>query len=100
MQEPSNDVLAKVWGILSDKIVTQSALAETITPETPLLRSGLGLDSVAVLELVVAIENQFGVTFHDKDLSVDLFKSVESLALAVERKIAAREVPATGGPTA
>ena len=95
MANDYDSILGKVSSILSEKIVTDTGKEGAIKAETPLLSSGLNLDSVAVLELVVEVENQFGVTFEDEDLSVELFSSVGSLASAVEKKLSGSQVAAS-----
>ena len=87
MANDYDSILAKVSGILSEKIVTDTGKEGGLKADTPLLSSGLNLDSVAVLELVVEVENQFGITFDDDDLSVELFRNVGSLTSAVEKKL-------------
>jgi acyl carrier protein len=75
---------------LTDILITRvlgTAPRAPITRNTALLSSGLGLDSVAVLELVIAAESHFGVEFQDSDLSVDLFRSVGSFADAIDQKL-------------
>lgn len=44
------------------------------------------IDSVNLFEIVVGMEEQFGISFEDDDFSVDLFATVDSLAEFVERK--------------
>jgi len=44
------------------------------------------IDSVNLFEIVVGMEEQFGISFEDEDFSVDLFATVDSLAEFVERK--------------
>ena len=82
-------VTDRVLRILTERIVAQ-AHGKRIEAKTPLLSSGLGLDSVAVLDLVMELEKEFDVSFDDADLSVELFRNAESLAQAVEIKLAAR----------
>ena len=41
---------------------------------------GLGFDSVDALELVVMVENSYGVTIGDKDEAKNIFASVSALA--------------------
>lgn len=81
-----NDLVGKITSIITEKILA-GASDRKIDAQTPLLSSGLSLDSVAVLELLMEIENEFGVEFKDSDLSVDLFKSVGTLAEAVQEKM-------------
>ena len=47
----------------------------------------LGLDSVDILELVVAIEKQFGVRIRSQQVSPEDFESIRSLYRLVESKI-------------
>jgi acyl carrier protein len=55
--------------------------ADDLEPETRL--ADLGLDSVALLQLVVQIEEVFDINFPDHLLSAETFESVESLWLVV-----------------
>lgn len=51
---------------------------EWITDDQPLFGRGLELDSLDVLELLVAIEAEYGVSLYDSDTSI--FGSVATLA--------------------
>jgi acyl carrier protein len=55
-----NELLTLVRQILIDELRVDRP-AETIDPDTPLFGSGLGLDSVDAVELVVALERAVGV---------------------------------------
>jgi long-chain acyl-CoA synthetase len=58
---------------------------EPITADTGLIRSGLWLDSVAVLELVVALEKEFGIGLDRADLAErGALATAGSLAAAME----------------
>jgi acyl carrier protein len=46
-----------------------------------------GIDSVALFELVVGLEDEFGVVMEDVDFQIDTFKSVNSIAAFVEEKV-------------
>ena len=91
MDHQYNQILEGILKILSNRILAGSKYAGPINADTPLLSSGVNLDSVAVLDLIVSIENQFGVQFKDSDLSVELFRSVGTLCKAVERKLQANQ---------
>jgi acyl carrier protein len=56
------------------------AILETTDSTTPLLGRGIGLDSVEAMALVVSLEEEFGIAIPDNELTVDLFKSVSTLA--------------------
>ena len=63
---------------------------EEIEDDEVLFGGGLGLDSVATLEIVVGLEEEFGVEVQDEDLRVELFDSVKALADCVRGKKSAR----------
>lgn len=44
------------------------------------------LDSMAVTNLIVALEEEFGFAFEDVDLSADSFETVATLSELVKRK--------------
>lgn len=89
VDKQSNEVLDGVLKILTDDILAGKSYNGELDADTPLLSSGVNLDSVAVLQLVVAIENQFGVKFKDTDMSIELFSSVGSLSKVIEHKLQA-----------
>lgn len=58
------------------------------TADTRLLGSVPELDSMAVLTVLTAIEERFGFTVEDDDISADTFATVGSLCQYVEQKSA------------
>lgn len=56
------------------------------------LSSVLGLDSINSLEVLIWIENEFGIQIDDEDLSVALVDSLDVLAAYVEGKLLAKNV--------
>ncbi|MBI2504161.1 MAG: acyl carrier protein [Candidatus Latescibacteria bacterium] len=63
---------------------------EELADDEVLFGSGLGADSEATLEVVFALETEFGIEVEDEELRVELFATVRSLVDYVERKIRAR----------
>lgn len=59
---------------------------EEIEDDEMLFGGGLGLDSAATLEIVVGLEEEFGIEVEDEDLRVELFDSVKALAEYVRGK--------------
>ena len=53
---------------------------EEIGDDTPLFEGGLGLDSIDVLELVLELERQFGVSITDEQTGMKVLRSVNSIA--------------------
>ena len=63
----------------------------TIKDDAPLFGddpSGLGLDSIDALELVLGIEKEFGIKVQDEEVGVMAFASVNALCEFVESKAA------------
>lgn len=59
---------------------------EDIDPDAPLFGEGLGLDSVDALELVVALEKEFGIQTETEEIGREAFASVRALAGFVESR--------------
>ena len=62
---------------------------ESIPDEAPLMKT-LGVDSVAVLEMVVGLEETYGISFEDEEFDVEIFRTVKSIADFVRTKQAAQ----------
>ena len=54
--------------------------AEAIRDDEPVFAAGLGLDSMAALELVTALEETFGVRIEDADMTAENFETVDAVA--------------------
>lgn len=61
--------------------------ADRIGDSTFLFEGGLGLDSFAVLELIVAIETDFGMEFPEQDLTPESFRDLRTLGTVVARNL-------------
>ena len=57
-----------------------------ISDDETLFGGGMDLDSMATLEIVAAIEEEFGITVEDDELIAELFDSVDALAEYVATK--------------
>jgi acyl carrier protein len=62
--------------------------ADALDAATPLLGSLPELDSMAVLELVLELEQRFGITVEGEDISAEVFETLASLTAFVESKLA------------
>lgn len=60
---------------------------EEIPDDETIFGGGIGADSTATLEIVFAVEEEFGIEVEDEDLRVELFDSVRSLTEYVRRKL-------------
>ncbi len=57
-----------------------------IKDDTPLFGEGLGLDSIDALELVVALEKEFGIKITDDEVGVEVFQNIGTLAAFIGSK--------------
>jgi acyl carrier protein len=72
------------------ELIIEALNLEGMTPDMigddePLFGDGLGLDSVDALELVVALEKEYGVKIEGQEATRDAFTSVATLAALVRR---------------
>jgi acyl carrier protein len=58
----------------------------SIRDQDRLFGEGLGLDSIDALELVLGVEQEFGVKIEDEEVGAEALASVESLAQFVAAK--------------
>jgi acyl carrier protein len=58
----------------------------TIQSDAPLFGEGLGLDSIDALELVLGLEQEFGIKVEDEEVGVKAFASVNALVDFIEQK--------------
>ena len=68
--------------------------ADEIDDEDELFGGGLGINSMATIEIIVGLEEEFGIEVPDEDLRVELFDSVQTMADYV--RTALQKVPAAG----
>lgn len=57
-----------------------------IENSAPLFGEGLGLDSIDALELVLGLEQEFGIKVEDEEVGVKAFASVDALVDFIEQK--------------
>jgi acyl carrier protein len=53
--------------------------------EAPLYGAGLGVDSLAALELIAALEEEFAITIDEAELAASTFERVSSIVCLVRR---------------
>ncbi|MBQ5964526.1 acyl carrier protein [Massilia sp. ZL223] len=79
--------LDQVKTILTD-VLGLGASGAALGADTPLLGSLPELDSMAVVSLIGALEEHFGIAIDDDDISASTFATVGSLAAFVEERAA------------
>jgi acyl carrier protein len=76
------DVLAVVASTLG-----LGARAKEMSASSPLLGAVPELDSMAVVSLLTALEDRFGICIEDDDVSAENLKTLGALVQFVERKL-------------
>ena len=62
---------------------------DNLTPDTPLLGALPELDSMAVVTILTAMEEHFGFSVDDDEISADTFATLGTLTTFVEQKLSA-----------
>lgn len=86
-------LLARVRQVLIQDLHVQRT-PEEIDPDAPLFGTGLALDSVDAVELVVSLETEFGFRLDDDALARPSMRTVNTLVDLVLRKQGGAYVPA------
>ena len=80
------DVETKIRKIIVENL-DLGVKVKQVTNLTPLIDGGLNMDSINVLELISLIEEEFGITVRDEDMSVELLGTIDSLAAYVRGRM-------------
>lgn len=75
--------------IIIEHLNLEGMTPDMIEDQAPLFGEGLGLDSVDALELVVALEKEYGIRIDNPESTRDAFTSVATLAAYVDDQQAA-----------
>ncbi len=82
----SSEHRQRIKEILVETLKMEGLTPESIGDETPLwAEGGLGLDSVDALELMVVLEQEFGVRVEDEEIGAEALANVVSLEALLER---------------
>jgi len=76
----SEELIVQVKQLIIDSLRIDGLNPDEIDTDAPLFGEGLGLDSIDALQLVVAMENDFGVIVPDAETGTIVFQSVRSMA--------------------
>ena len=61
------EVVTSLKRLLSERVRVPVARAQALGLDTPLLKDGLGLDSLDCVELTLGMEEEFGLVFDDSE---------------------------------
>jgi len=81
-----NDLKDGLRTLIIEKLKLEEVKPEDIADDTPLFGEGLALDSIDALELVVALEKEFGIKVEDEEVGAKAFKNLSTLAEFIHEK--------------
>lgn len=72
---------------------------EDIDENASLFEDGLGLDSIAIVELISLVEQHFGFQFSDAELTPESFSNLSVLADFISGKLSSQKIEAVSQST-
>lgn len=82
----STQALNEVITVIRDSVNLHHLEPSRFTAETSLREGGLELDSVDILEVIVAVEHKFGVKVDDAETGKKYFRTIGTIAELVDSK--------------
>ncbi|HEV7785452.1 MAG TPA: phosphopantetheine-binding protein [Thermoanaerobaculia bacterium] len=70
----------RIKRLIVESLNLEGMKPEMIEDDVPLFGEGLGLDSVDALELVVALEKEFGIKIKSQEIGREVFSSISTLS--------------------
>jgi acyl carrier protein len=80
------EILSRIQGLLVRLRLVRAG--ESLGEDVGLLGQGIGLDSIEVLRVVAALEEEFDLTIDDRSLRPEVFATIGALVGFIEERIA------------
>jgi acyl carrier protein len=79
------DIIVEVKKMLHQRLRIAPERVAALTADSPLLRDGLGLDSLDCIELLLGLEDEFGLEFQEdaEEGWIEHFSSLERISQLV-----------------
>ena len=81
----SEVILTGLKELIAKKLDVNLKLEE-IDENVSLFEDGLGLDSIAIVELILTVEKEFSIRIADEEFTKDIFKNLKVLANFIHSK--------------
>lgn len=85
---------ARIKHLIVDTLKLEGVQPQDIKDDEPLIGSGLSLDSIDALELVVQLEKEFGIKISSSEESRQALASVASLVAFIRARADQSRLPA------
>jgi acyl carrier protein len=79
-----SELREKLKSQLIEQLNLEDVNVSDISDNDPLFGDGLGLDSIDALEIIVLLDNEYGISIKDPSKGKDIFASVETIACYIE----------------
>jgi acyl carrier protein len=90
-----NELVQQVIDLIFRSLNLKHLDRAQVTEATPLMKEGLNLDSVDILEIVVNVESQYGFKVRDAETGATYFRTIGTVADLIEKQRAvAKPAPA------
>ena len=86
LQENTGSMTEEIIRVL-DEVLGLGARAAQLTPESPLLGAVPEFDSMAVVAVLTALEEAYGIAVEDDEIDASIFESVATLSAYVGSKL-------------
>ncbi|HEX9666610.1 MAG TPA: phosphopantetheine-binding protein [Thermodesulfobacteriota bacterium] len=81
-----DNINSRIRKVLIEKMLSEVD-PEEIKDDTPLIELGVGVDSVATLELLVALESEFEISIDEEDIDQNLLENIYSIAEYIGKRL-------------
>jgi acyl carrier protein len=82
-----HEILENLKKVLIEGLGIESAYG-SLSEQTSFFEGGLSFDSVAIVELIGAVEDSFDIQFDDDDLRTSTFENLGTLAQVIAKQLA------------
>jgi len=78
-------LMTELKGLVINHLKLQGTKPEDIDNDAPLFGSGLGLDSIDALELIVLLQQEYGIKIKNAEEGKSIFQSIRTIAEFVSK---------------
>jgi acyl carrier protein len=82
----NREIKDRIKKVLINKLL-QGFKPQDIEDNTPLIEVGVGVDSVATLELIVALEEEFHITIDESEVNQELISSINTISDYISKRM-------------
>ncbi|MER3447723.1 MAG: acyl carrier protein [Candidatus Dadabacteria bacterium] len=82
----NKEIKTRIKKVLINKML-QGFKPEDIGDNTPLIEFGVGVDSVATLELIVALEEEFHINIDESEINQEFISTINAISEYVSKRM-------------